>query len=344
MPKISIIVPIYNVEKYLERCMQTLLNQTLKDIEIIMVDDGSPDNCSHMCDEYAQNDKRIKVIHKKNAGLGYARNSGLDVATGKYVAFVDSDDYVTINMYYTLLQYAENNNDDAVFCGFKKEFSVNRFLNMSECSSFTEYIGDEIKKIIPDFVASPPYTKNEYVHDMSVWHSIYRRDIIERNKIRFVSERDFASEDIPFQIDFLKCCNRISFIPDILYTYCYNQGSLTKSFNIEKFDKVKALYHLISEKTSDYDKDGLRVKRLFIGYIRAMIRLIVSLPISRKEKFLCIHHILDDNLWKQIKRQYKLSYLPIHQRITLWCIYKKLYTTIYYYSQILNSSVLNLFK
>ena len=97
-PKVSIIVPIYNVERFLDRCMDSLLNQTLKDIEIIMVDDGSPDNCPQMCDEYAKNDSRVKVIHKKNAGLGMARNSGLEIATGEYVAFVDSDDYVDCHM------------------------------------------------------------------------------------------------------------------------------------------------------------------------------------------------------------------------------------------------------
>jgi len=93
-PKVSVIVPIYNVEKYFERCMRSLLNQTLKEIEIILVDDESPDNCPAMCDEYAGTDNRVKVIHKKNEGLGFARNSGLEIATGEYVAFVDSDDFV----------------------------------------------------------------------------------------------------------------------------------------------------------------------------------------------------------------------------------------------------------
>lgn len=102
-PKVSIVVPIYNVESYLERCIQALLNQTLKDIEIILIDDGSPDHCPQICNEYAQKDSRIKVIHKKNAGLGYARNSGLEIARGKYLAFVDSDDYVEANMYLSLI-------------------------------------------------------------------------------------------------------------------------------------------------------------------------------------------------------------------------------------------------
>lgn len=343
-PKISIIVPVYNVERYLDRCMQTLLGQTLRDIEIIMVDDGSPDSCPQMCDEYAKRDSRIKIIHKANAGLGYARNSGLEIATGEYVAFVDSDDYLDVQMYEILYHYAQNKNDDVVFCGFKKEFSLNRFLNVSECSSYTEYTDDEIKKIIPDFIASPPYAKNEYVHDMSVWHSIYRREIIAKNNIRFVSERDFVSEDIPFQIDFLKCCKRISFIPDILYTYCYNQGSLTKSFNISKFDKIKALYKLLCEKTFEYDNRGLRAKRLLLGYARAMIRLIITLPITKNEKSSYIKRITQDNVWSEIKKDYKLSYLPLHQRLMALCIYNKLNLGAYYYAHLMNIRILTLVK
>ena len=93
---ISIIVPIYNVQKYLDRCMKTLLNQTYRNIEIILVDDESPDECPKMCEEYAKIDQRVKVIHKKNGGLGFARNSGLEIAQGKYIIFVDSDDYETL--------------------------------------------------------------------------------------------------------------------------------------------------------------------------------------------------------------------------------------------------------
>jgi len=102
MPKVSIIIPCYGVEKYLDRCMDSILKQTLNDIEIILVDDGSPDRVPEMCDNYASRDPRIRVIHKPNAGLGYARNSGLEIATGEFVAFVDSDDYIDIGMYEAL--------------------------------------------------------------------------------------------------------------------------------------------------------------------------------------------------------------------------------------------------
>ena len=114
MPKISIIVPIYNVEKYLDRCVRSLCNQTLQDIEIILVDDQSPDDCPRMCDEYAKQDSRIIVIHKKNGGLGYARNSGMKVATGEYVAFVDSDDYVDLDMFESMYNSAKKYDADFV--------------------------------------------------------------------------------------------------------------------------------------------------------------------------------------------------------------------------------------
>ena len=114
---ISIIVPIYNVQKYLDRCMKTLLNQTYRNIEIILVDDESPDECPKMCEEYAKIDQRVKVIHKKNGGLGFARNSGLEIAQGKYIIFVDSDDYVTENMCHLLYEAAKKYEADVVYGG-----------------------------------------------------------------------------------------------------------------------------------------------------------------------------------------------------------------------------------
>lgn len=343
-PLISIIVPIYNVEKYLDRCIDSLLNQTLKDIEIIMVDDGSPDNCPQMCDEYAKRDNRVKVIHKKNAGLGFARNSGLEVATGEYVAFVDSDDYVDINMYKKLYEVAGEKNADAVFCGFKKEFSPNRFIDSKECDHYIEYVNEQIDGLALDFVAAPPHCKSEYVHDMSVWHSVYKRSIIEENNIRFVSEREYASEDIPFQIDFLKCCKKVAFIPDVFYIYCYNGGSLTKSFKPEKFEKIQNLLHLLQEKTINIEPNTLRAKRLFIGYIRAMIRLIVSLDLSKKEKLNHIKTIVYAPVWNEIKPIYKASYLPFHQRIMTVLIYGKFIKGVYFYAKLMNLNLVALLK
>ena len=111
-PKVSVIVPVYNTEKYLKRCLDSILNQTLSDIEIIIVDDGSKEACALLCDQFAKSDSRIKVVHKQNAGLGFARNTGLSEANGEYVGFVDSDDYIEPMMYETLYAAAKNNGAD----------------------------------------------------------------------------------------------------------------------------------------------------------------------------------------------------------------------------------------
>lgn len=328
MYKISIIVPIYNVEKYLDRCIQSLLNQTLKEIEIILVDDSSPDNCPQICDEYAQKDSRIKVIHKKNAGLGFARNSGLEIARGEYIAFVDSDDFVDVRMYEILYNTAKQKQCDAIFCGFYKETKQSVFIKVIEAAQYTEYEKTDLKKIIPDFIASPPYSRSEYIHDMSVWHSIYKHSLIDTNHIKFISEREYASEDIPFQIDFLSVANKIAFIPDLLYTYCFNNGSLTKQITKERFYRIKALYYLLNDKANIYDTKGLRTKRLFIGYIRSFIRKIIASNIENNQKKDLINTIVQDKIWNEIQSVYKTSYLPFHQRIILWAIYKKKTTII----------------
>ena len=116
--KISIIVPVYKVEKYLDKCVNSIVGQTYKNLEIILVDDGSPDNCPAMCDEWAQKDSRIKVIHKKNGGLSSARNAGLDACTGDYIGFVDSDDWIEPDMYEYLLNIGMKNNADVSRCEF----------------------------------------------------------------------------------------------------------------------------------------------------------------------------------------------------------------------------------
>lgn len=334
MPKVSIVVPCYGVEKYLNRCVDALVNQTMQSIEIILVDDGSPDKVPEMCDEWAKKDNRIKVVHKENAGLGYARNSGMQYATGDYIAFVDSDDYVEITMYDALYKIAKEKNLDALFCGFKKEKALNKFVNIQECSAYTEISGESVKALIPDFIASKPYCKSEYKYEMSVWHSIYRRAIIEKYNLQFVSERDYASEDIPFQIDFLSHSYKVAFVPDIFYNYCWNGGSLTKKVSCEKFEKIKALYALLQEKSRLYDPDSLRPRRLFVGYIRTLIRTLVGMDMPVAEKKKMIRVILNDKIWDEIKL-YKPSFLPFHQRLFSIFFYKKWGLMTYYYAKIM---------
>ena len=129
---ISIIVPIYNTEKYLNECVDSIINQTYKNIEIILVNDGSTDNCLKICDEYAKKDKRVKVIHKENGGLSSARNSGLDILTGKYVCFIDSDDYVATTFVYDMFNLITKYNADIVEGSYQTINDAERFVNETD--------------------------------------------------------------------------------------------------------------------------------------------------------------------------------------------------------------------
>ena len=187
-PLISIIVPIYNVSKYLDRCMDTILNQTYKNLEIIMVDDESPDDCGKKCDEYAKKDDRIVVIHKKNAGLGMARNSGLEIAKGQYVGFIDSDDYVSKDMFEKLYETLKENNADTCFGRY---YDVDSNGNAREAKEYYKrdlYQGNQVKELILGMIGSLPEDPGDVEIGMSVWKGLYSMELINKYNLKFPSQ------------------------------------------------------------------------------------------------------------------------------------------------------------
>lgn len=247
--KVSIIVPVYNVEPYLDRCMQSLLKQTLKGIEIIMVDDESPDHCPQLCEDYKAQYSNVKVVHKKNGGLGFARNSGLEIAEGEYVAFIDSDDFVDTDMFQHLYEYASENKCDAVFCGYNIYKDAEHIRKMQESADCVLKRGkDEVKKVLLDMVGPEPSYHSDAKLLMSVWRAIYSRKVIEDNHLHFVSERVYIAEDIMWHIDFLPCCQCVGLIPQTHYYYCDNGTSLTRTYRADRFQKELFLYHTQEDK------------------------------------------------------------------------------------------------
>lgn len=293
--------------------MESLLNQALQNIEIILVDDGSPGRVPQMCDEWANTDSRIKVIHKQNAGLGFARNSGLEIAAGEYVAFVDSDDYIDLSMYSELYEEAVASDADAVFCGFRTEIRKELWRNSNEVFQRTEWAGADVAGFMLDMVACAPHIRKERKFQMSVWHSIYRHEIIKRYHIRFYSEREVVSEDIPFQVDFLKRANRVVYLPDTFYSYCLNGGSLTVTYSPKKFYGFKALRHLLKSQLKDIDGSEDRINRLFIGYVRANIISLISS--DRDDKDTILNSIISDEVWAELRCCYPASNLPLYARM-----------------------------
>lgn len=323
-PKVSVIVPIYNVEKYLRRCLDSLVNQTLTDIEIILVDDESPDNSKEIYKEYLAKDNRIKLVQKKNGGLGFARNSGLEIATGEFIAYIDSDDYVDVNMFKKLYDTSKNNNLDTVYCGYNNlddELKVHSFSEVDDLTIFSTK--DEVNGVLLDMIACKPSSPLERKYRMSVWHAIYSRDLIENNRIRFCSERQFISEDIIYHIDYLSKANRIAFIPDSFYYYCYNEDSLTKTFREDRFEKSVILHQELLRrfKVEGYKESVYknRVDRFLIGYARYTIVRLSKAAISYSAKLKILKRICKDDVWNSMK-DYPVHEMPFKQKLVFYMI------------------------
>jgi len=328
--KVSVIVPVYNVESFLDRCMESLLNQSLKEIEIILVNDGSTDSSALMCNNYANKDKRVKVIHKLNAGLGFARNSGIEVAKGEFIAFIDSDDFVDIETLKTLYTYAKDLKLDTVFCGYASYIDEKNISKNSEVENITVFENHQIREyFLKNMIANKPSTINERSFRMSVWHAIYSTKLINNNNIRFESEREFISEDILFHVDYLTHAFKIGVIPEVFYYYCLNNtNSLTKTFRSDRFQKQKLLFNELKVRlmksnllNEDYE---LRLKRFMHGYIRDVLRNISASQLTNKEKKTFIQEVFEDEIWNYLLN-YPINEMPFKHRIIIILYTYKLY-------------------
>lgn len=315
-PKISIIVPIYNVEKYLERCLSSILNQTLKDIEVILVDDESPDRCPTMCDEYANQDSRIKVIHKKNGGLGFARNSGIEIASGEYIAFIDSDDWIDINMYETLYKIAIKEKLDAIYTEFNPKYYPGFHVMLQEEQTY--WGKNEIEKLILDMVGPEPQYNSDVKFQVSVCKALYRLDLIKKYNILFHSERELISEDLIFNIDFLLKATKVKTTPIQMYYYWLNPSSLTHGYRPNLWTRLMKFYeYLLTRKNEfkDTDEYTLRVNRsVFLG-IRSAINQEIRYGANDKKISSNIMNILNTPLVKHILSIYPINKMPIRHRI-----------------------------
>lgn len=233
--KVSIIIPVYNVEKYLGRCINSVLNQTYKNIELILIDDGSTDRSGKICDDYGINDNRIQVIHKKNSGVSLARNLGINISTGDYIQFIDSDDFVEPIMTEKMLNAAKNNSN-LVICGMKFIYKdMKSIYNMNYASPFegTYQIYDFMKHF------GKLYELNLI---NSTVNKLYVSNIIKENKLKFVKNLDLG-EDLLFNLEYITSCKNITIIKDLLYYYSkYIENSLTTKFNNDTFGIQQKLF------------------------------------------------------------------------------------------------------
>ncbi len=314
--KVSVIVPVYNVEPYIDRCMESLLGQSLKDIEIILVDDGSPDNCPQICDKYAEQYDNVKVVHQANAGLGPARNSGMQVATGDYIGFVDSDDWTGPEMFERLYEAAVRDNADIVASGHQDwtDGKVTK-TKIHPLAGTTIKTKQEIENIRKNLYGHSPEDSVVEAFPMSVWIAIYRRKMIQDNALKF---KEILSEDTIFNLTAYKCAEVITFTDGT--DYCYrkeNQPSITQSFSDKKLlryqDFLTTLSQMANEETDDDCR--IRAKRMAIDYCRLYVGLVDNSGDSFKEKKAHLRKFAQTEEIKSCWEGYPTEMLPVQQRV-----------------------------
>lgn len=276
-PLISIIVPVYNGDKYLSRCVDSILSQTFQDFELLLVDDGSKDISSDICDNYAAKDQRIKVFHKKNGGVSSARNIGLNYAKGEWIAFIDADDYVKESYLANLWEHSQK--------------QVDLVISYAEIHS-----GDGINKesypskFVDDTNFDSIFIENDMNWHTSPWSKLYKRSIIEEHHLRFC-EGMHIGEDAVFLYSYMLYSNKIYISPDTDYCYFdYNPGSLTKRVNslaseTLAYNQISAIVEsLIFQKSI---KDSIALKKLYwliASYQRRILNALYHNKIQKQER------------------------------------------------------------
>ncbi len=307
MPRISIIVPVYNVELYLKRCVDSILGQTYKDFELILVNDGSPDNCGNICNELALKDSRVKVIHKKNGGLSSARNAGLDMAVGEYVGFVDSDDWITNDMYEHLIGLVDEydceiasasyvfSNGESVFN--QSKIKINKYTR-KEALYF--YLFEGMSKRIADY---------------PVWIKLYRRELF--NDIKFPLDQLY--EDVATNFSLIQKSSTYVKSNKVCYFYFQDSASITRGgFSERDFDVIKVGKQLVNLALEENDNDILQLAQMKSA--RSYFSLLTKIAVygfvnsSNDEKKIII------TLTKELRKHYWIlmkSPMPINRKIIL---------------------------
>lgn len=294
MPKVSVIVPVYNVEAYLNRCIDSILNQTFWDFELILVDDGSTDKSGAICDAYKKMDERVRVIHKRNAGVSAARNTGIDAANGQYIMFVDSDDYIDAEML-TALILRMDNGVDLVACSIKmimktKEQNFTLPNNVYNSKKLLEMYGLEK---VPQICLCGP------------WCKLYRNQLIKNENIKFDGAL-FLGEDTHFNLQYLLHCRNIVTMNDIYYFYMReNEESLFTKFRDYYYKNTRRVYeftNVVMQRLACSEKALYAQKKRYVfGLIGNLYK-----AVSTADKSICLGYIREVSADPELKRHSKM--------------------------------------
>ena len=323
MPEFSIIVPIYKVENYLSICVESILCQSYRDFELILIDDGSPDKCGQICDNYASSEAKVRVVHKKNGGLSSARNAGLDIAAGKYIIFVDSDDYWDdcLALEHIHRNLSETNADLLVFPAMRFYEDGNKFTYILKMNV------DRKRVIDSDSNRAIKYLLENNIYRAAAWNKVVKKEIIDDHNMRF--KEGYLSEDMDWCGDLLLYCKRFDFYETPLYVYRQQRnGSITTGKN-EKLvsDKLYMCEKGYKQAISLEDKDTRLLLASYYAY-EYSVALGISGGIKNKQILLNLkdlQQLLKYDICNKVKQVNKLKKIVGYQltRMSL-CLFVKI--------------------
>lgn len=270
---VSVIIPVYNVEKYLRCCVDSVIGQTYRNLEIILIDDGSTDHSGEICDQYSKGDERITVYHKENEGLGLSRNFGIRHSHGDYLIFVDSDDYIAPRMIGDLLRICVRQRADLCIAGYDRVSDNGKIL-------YREQYGNEIfegtqieNKLLPRMIGELPGQKDG-IYSM-VWGRLYSADSIRANGVFFRSERKIQAEDLAFHLEYLPYIRRAVVISSCYYRYRRNPASLTLKYKRNRFQQTIEFYFYVLSRIrllKSGDEVLTRANGMLLSYVLSCFR------------------------------------------------------------------------
>lgn len=325
-PKVSIIVPIYNVEKFLKRCLNSLVSQTLEEIEIIAVNDGSSDSSLDIVNRYAENDQRIKIIDKDNSGVSDCRNIGISRVKGEYVAFVDSDDWISEGMMETMYNEIQATKSDVIMCSYVREFTDHSKEKKFNLPQKLVYEKNEISTKLHRMLFGPindELNNPEGLDSLgTVWGKLYNLDLIRKNNIKFIDLNVIgSSEDTLFNIYYFKYVNRAIFLNNPFYHYWRgNPDSITSKYNPNLRYQWLNLFNLMNqfiiENNLGNDYKRALGNRICMGVLGlGLNECSKDNKLSTVYKMRNIKGILNDNLITNAYSNFNLDHFSIHWKL-----------------------------
>lgn len=315
MNNVSIIIPVYNVEKYLGRCLDSILSQTMKDIEIILVNDGSRDSSLEICRDYAEKDSRIVVIDKKNEGVSVARNTGIDIATGTYIGFVDPDDWIEPKMYENMYNTIEKYKCSMALCNYFKDSKFSSTVKTIKVNKDVLGKLDIINELIANMIGIEDILP-KYSNVMGcVWRCLYRRDFISAFGLRFKPGISIM-EDLIFNVQSLIYCDRVCIDHGVYYHYMQNKTSSLHTYNEKMWQDQVEVHNTLEEIIEEADLSEYMRNRLDSRYI-AMAACAVGNEVYRSniklsQRMKIARYIMNDKKLKEVlnrAKQYNLENL-----------------------------------